>query len=1055
MWNALMSGATPLGAPSSTPLDVYITGNGFPTLSRGSRREGSVPTSYSHATCRFSQTGASRRQLLPTPHERAFVTPPADQFALVPHARQLQSATSYARPAQVLSETLVLCSMPTISRVGEWTLELLLNGQTADPVLYNGAADAPLFTIYNLSAVHVTSIVPPGAPVCNIAATARVGCQPTGVIVYGAGFADYGGAGSLVCVVDGAPQPATLLDSERVLCDMPPMASPRTVEVTVSLNNATNGTIPTSSVSFAYYQVPTLLTLTPASGNAMGGTRVTISGYGGHFEGISAANVTSRQYLRVKFGEVIQPQPVLSLTPHELVVEAPWGQSGEAFVTIALNGISFAVTGTKLHFTYFGLHAVQLIDAYFPVTATKLIIQFDAQPTNRAGMNGQRPCATILSDATVQVLRGSSDAAPLCAWTDDSTLEAFLTKYTDAGPGMTIEVLPDKIWPSEWEYDGSCNVAESLCARGNLTMTIDSDYPCDLRATTVTRELCATPFVTVQAPNAVGSCLETPLELDSSDYSGAGIKPLTFQWAAHPLFCDDYYALQAQIEPQRTSERVALSVNTGSSFLFTLTITNFLGSIYKTTVTVVRKSTPTPTITITSPAVLAVRGTVRTTIEAVANSPPCEAGFAVPISFRWQNIKSETLRGVYVTPLTLSEDQNRMRDLKIDPSILTPGVKYTMQVTAVLGQYPFTAATDESVVMLADEALVASIEGGSRSVAVGASIQLSACSSGDIDEPEALLNFSWSYYSQKNVTTDLGSFRGIGLGAASIDGACIYEVQSTLLEPGRSYEFVVLVTHGNETATASITLDVAVVSDENPTGALPVVAIEDLKTLRHNSNARLKLFGSISVLEPYNITLPDDSSYLVQQATIESDVTLSWSSPQLNLNNVTQAGTGSLSLHVLRDVLTPGAQYDFELRASLHGVVEAFASVRVTVNRPPFGGDLTLTHESPLVALSNNPVHLLAGEWTDDDSDMPLRYSFRRVRLMADTHGVQQEDGDEVPLGRLSTSKRGGWYLPVGGVWRLKVQVYDVWGAMTTDFGQVEVHLPHKAPLHTTCHGQK
>jgi hypothetical protein len=593
---------TPNPDPNPNP-KVYISGSGFPTSSRGSRQEGSVPTSYSHATCRFSQAGASRRQLLLAPHERAFVTPPADQPALAPHARQLQSTTIYTRPAQVLSETLVLCSMPTISHAGEWSLELLLNGQTAEPVLYNGAADAPLFTIYDLSEVQVASIEPPGAPVCNSATTAKVGCQPTGVIVYGAGFADYGGAGSLVCVVDGAPQPATLLDSERVLCDMPPMASPRTVEVTVSLNNATNGTIPTSSVSFAYYQVPTLLRLTPTSGNAMGGTLVTISGYGGHFEGLSANNMTSRQYLRVRFGEMIQSQPVLSLTPHELVVEAPWGQSGEAFVTIALNGISFAVTGPKLHFAYFGLHAVQLIDAYFPVTATKLIIQFDAQPTNRAGMNGQQPCATILSDATVQALRGSSKAAPLCAWTDDSTLVAFLTKFTDAGPGMTIEVLPDRIWPSAWEYDG-CNVEESLCARSNMTMTINADYPCDLRATTVTRELCATPFVTVQAPNAVGSCLETPLELDSSDYSGAGVKPLNFQWAAHPLFCDDYYALQAQIERQRTSDRVSLSVSTGSSFFFTLTITNFLGSIYRTNVTVVRGSTPTPTVAITSPTVL-------------------------------------------------------------------------------------------------------------------------------------------------------------------------------------------------------------------------------------------------------------------------------------------------------------------------------------------------------------------------------------------------------------------------------------------------------------------
>ena len=86
---------------------------------------------------------------------------------------------------------------------------------------------------------------------------------------------------------------------------------------------------------------------------------------------------------------------------------------------------------------------------------------------------------------------------------------------------------------------------------------------------------------------------------------------------------------------------------------------------------------------------------------------------------------------------------------------------------------------------------------------------------------------------------------------------------------------------------------------------------------------------------------------------------------------------------MLKDVLTPGAQYDFVLRADLHGVVQAFASVRVTVNRPPFGGDLTLSHRRPLVALGyESQVHLKAGQWMDDESDLPLRYSFRRVRLL-------------------------------------------------------------------------
>ena len=81
----------------------------------------------------------------------------------------------------------------------------------------------------------------------------------------------------------------------------------------------------------------------------------------------------------------------------------------------------------------------QLVDVYFPAAATTLVIQFDRQPTNRAGMNGQQPCALILSAPTVATLRGDAAAAPLCAWTDASTLVAYLTKFTHAGPGMGVE----------------------------------------------------------------------------------------------------------------------------------------------------------------------------------------------------------------------------------------------------------------------------------------------------------------------------------------------------------------------------------------------------------------------------------------------------------------------------------------------------------------------------------------------------------------------------------------------------------------------------------------
>ena len=57
------------------------------------------------------------------------------------------------------------------------------------------------------------------------------------------------------------------------------------------------------------------------------------------------------------------------------------------------------------------------------------------------------------------------------------------------------------------------------------------------------------------------------------------------------------------------------------------------------------------------------------------------------------------------------------------------------------------------------------------------------------------------------------------------------------------------------------------------------------------------------------------------------------------------------------------------------------------------------------------------------------------------------EEGDEVPLGTLSTSKIGYWHLPIGGVWRLKVFIYDVWGAVSTADDRIEVKPCPDAPM--------
>ena len=52
-------------------------------------------------------------------------------------------------------------------------------------------------------------------------------------------------------------------------------------------------------------------------------------------------------------------------------------------------------------FAFKGLHKPAIVEVYFPPEATSLIVRFDVQPTNRAGMNGVDDCSMVLADATV------------------------------------------------------------------------------------------------------------------------------------------------------------------------------------------------------------------------------------------------------------------------------------------------------------------------------------------------------------------------------------------------------------------------------------------------------------------------------------------------------------------------------------------------------------------------------------------------------------------------------------------------------------------------------
>ena len=52
------------------------------------------------------------------------------------------------------------------------------------------------------------------------------------------------------------------------------------------------------------------------------------------------------------------------------------------------------------------------LEAYFPPEAATLIVQFDSQPTNRAGMNGLDACSRVLDSPTVAAIQGTASSPP-------------------------------------------------------------------------------------------------------------------------------------------------------------------------------------------------------------------------------------------------------------------------------------------------------------------------------------------------------------------------------------------------------------------------------------------------------------------------------------------------------------------------------------------------------------------------------------------------------------------------------------------------------------------
>eukprot|EP00966_Prymnesium_polylepis_P084844 1964200-Prymnesium_polylepis.1 len=163
------------------------------------------------------------------------------------------------------------------------------------------------------------------------------------------------------------------------------------------------------------------------------------------------------------------------------------------------------------------------------------------------------------------------------------TARAFLSMFTGAGPGVTIQVKDNVLWPKKWPYPGTCDGAESFCSK-SVQRTVDRDFPCDRRDTS-SIEPCLVPTAVVQGPTQLSSCPDTPATLDASNSEGGGAKALSYQFSVDPTKTDNAAAIKAALEAVGDSRTATVQseMNDGRKFVFLVRVSNFLGQTSPTT----------------------------------------------------------------------------------------------------------------------------------------------------------------------------------------------------------------------------------------------------------------------------------------------------------------------------------------------------------------------------------------------------------------------------------------------------------------------------------------
>jgi hypothetical protein len=608
-----------------------------------------------------------------------------------------------------------------------------------------------------------------------------------------------------------------------------------------------------------------------------------------------------------------------------------------------------------------------------------IYINFDAA-TDRAGLKGLFGCDLLLAQESAAKLSGNADPAR-CTFVNSSILAAFL------GSGATIQ-MDEKIYVAPRVSRGlhrqiRCSFATppvgsptSICfftsqKTGNGVRVDRPNNP-------------VSPVAVLKGPSVLGPCDDLTLDASSS-YGSAGrqmqfyfglmpgspndavLRELIFKVSRQPYHTNKITLPSKAMVPGANYSFMVSRSCTLNTFCYAylpsfvqLRISNFLDVEDETVLVVAKSFNSSPIVQIQGPSVRQVFSSRSFKLRGDVGLSNCSGSEDPTLDLQWSIVN--VVPSLPALPAVDSQTEYT-RALYVPAGALMPGYAYMFQLLATSAIDPTETGVDTVVVQCAFSPLIASIDGGSRTVSAQDQISLDASKSYDLDNSASAsqypLMYSWACETGARSRCFMDT-----------EGLLLRSTSSIVLKAGTlvpgAYTFTVNVTKEPGPRLATTSVDIWVYP-----ARVPSVGIRPLSFPVVNPGDRLVLEGQY----PGSRT---DSFATVWTQTDGEDI-LDY--PKLVSTQLTLP-----SLSIRTGVLTAGQTYGFRFTVLEAGSV-GFAEISFTVNAPPTSGSFSV---SPTVGHGVVDIFTLQClNWADSAEDMPITYEFRYT----------ENTTDEIPLG--------------------------------------------------------